>query len=188
MLVFRTCGGTTHLFANYGYYHPMSVSLSELFEALHQPEIELRDSIVEQLRNDRPADLILELMRVLIHGTSHERCDAAEALCRIDSEAYLAEVAKMTSNPEPQIRWFTCGLLYDWGTSVFSDSMTELLITDSDAGVRIVAADCLGRFGTVDALTALIQARDNDPGQDSIGYTVQDSATRAIQAIRARTS
>jgi HEAT repeat protein len=114
------------------------------------------------------------------------RCDAAEALLRIDPSQAVDMVLPLLGDSDMTVRWYTCGLLHDFGDSRAIPSVVKLLRTDPEGRVRHVAAFALGAIGNSTALPALKEAVDSDDGADHEGRPVREMAEEAMEEIMKR--
>jgi len=157
--------------------------IETLFSSLHEADLNRRDSLIEQLRVAQTTAIIDELQELLHKGTTSDKCDASEVLCRVDPQKYLNTVTSLLNDNDADIRWHACGLIYDWGDHSYSDLMIRILRSDVDPGVRVLAADCLGRFGGGTAVQGLREASEIDMGIDLLGRSVRAAAQQAVMVI-----
>ncbi len=136
---------------------------------------------------DRGA-VVEELGRLLESPDPELRCDAAEALLRIDAHQTIELVLPLLADPTSTTRWHTCGLLHDFGDRRAIAMLVQVLLNDPDADVRLAAAYALGEVGDGSVLPTLLHTVQWDDGTDYEGRRVRDGATEAIESIRARES
>jgi HEAT repeat protein len=130
---------------------------------------------------------VVEELGGLLKGRDPDlRCDAAEALLRIDANQTLELVLPLLTDPISSVRWNTCGLLHDFGDQRAIPLLVAVLRNDPEADVRGMAAYALSEIGDPSALEALRQAAQSDDGTDYEGRRVCDAATDAIANILAR--
>jgi HEAT repeat protein len=111
------------------------------------------------------------------------RCDAAEALVRIDPKCALDVILPLLNDPVSSVRWHICGLLHDFGDERASAHLVKVLLEDPEGDVRLLAAAALGNVGNHTVIPALRQAQQFDDGIDYEGRRVRDMAAEAIDSI-----
>jgi HEAT repeat protein len=168
-------------------HEPISTRrVASLLTEFHNFEPGAREKAIATLMAlDRKA-AIRELRRLLKGRDPDLRCDAAEALLRIDANRTIDYVVPLLTDPDSAVRWSTCGLLHDFGDKRAVPLLVQVLRNDSEAEVRLMAAFALSEIGDCSALSALQQASQLDDGADGEGRRVRDIATEAIQSISAR--
>jgi HEAT repeat protein len=114
------------------------------------------------------------------------RCDAAEALVRIEAQTGVDLVIPLLSDFDSSVRWHTCGLLHDFGDERAVKPLIKVLLEDSEGDVRLAAAYALEKIGDATALPALQWAQQYDQGADYEGRLVSEVAAEAIRGILAR--
>jgi HEAT repeat protein len=134
---------------------------------------------------DRAA--VIRELGSLLHGRDAElRCDAAEALLRIDSNRTIDLVLPLLTDSMSTVRWNMCGLLHDFGDQRSIPFLVQVLLNDPEADVRLMAAHALGEIGDRSTLSALRQVAASDDGTDYQGRRVRDAATDAIESVLTR--
>jgi HEAT repeat protein len=160
--------------------------VTSLLAEFHSFEPDSREKAIAALKAlDREA-VIGELVGLLNSRDLELRCDAAEALLRIDSDQTIDLVLPLLADPESTVRWATCGLLHDFGDQRAIPLLVPVLLNDPEADVRLMAASALSEIGDHSALPALRQAAQLDDGEDHEGRRVRDAAAEAIGNISAR--
>jgi len=152
----------------------------------HSFEPGAREKAVLTLKALDRGAVIRELGRLLNRRNLELRCDAAEALLRIDANQTIDRVLPLLTDPISTVRWTTCGLLHDFGDQRAIPLLVQVLLNDREADVRHSAAYALGEIGDRSTLSALRQASQLDDGTDYEGRRVRDMATEAIERILAR--
>jgi HEAT repeat protein len=107
---------------------------------------------------------------------------------RIDPNLGTEAVSPLLADPDADVRWYMCGLLYDFGDQRATPQLIEVLRNDPEGHVRLFAADALGKVGDLSAVPALRHAEQFDVGQDHEGRRVSAAAKEAIEGIRQRHS
>ena len=128
-----------------------------------------------------PAELKPVLMDFLNEDTIC--ADAAHVVMRMIPGSAFDLLVPLLKKPRSGLRWWICGLLMTSGDRRAVTALIEVLQTDEDPGVRLVATNGLGEFRDPAALPALRQAAENDKGEDWEGRTVADAARDAIERI-----
>jgi HEAT repeat protein len=157
-----------------------------LLAEFHRLEPGAREEAVSALRALDRGDVIRELNHLLNCQDPELRCDAAEALLRVDANQTIDLVLPLLADLNSTVRWNTCGLLHDFGDRRAIPSLVSVLLNDPEADVRLMAAHALSEIGDCGALSALRQASQFDDGADYEGRRVRDAATEAIERILAR--
>jgi HEAT repeat protein len=160
--------------------------VSTLLRGLHAADQAVRQDAVSALKAFDRGAVIDSLSRLLTHQDPESRCDAAEALLRIDADRTIDLVLPLLSDISSVVRWHTCGLLHDFGDRRAIPGLVRVLLNDGEPDVRLFAADALGEIGDQSALAALQQASKTDAGEDYEGRRVRDAAAAAIESIAAR--
>jgi HEAT repeat protein len=160
--------------------------VTSLLAEFHSFEPGAREKAVLTLKALDRGAVIHELSGLLNTRNLELRCDAAEALLRIDSNQTIDLVLPLLTDPASTVRWNTCGLLHDFGDKRAIPLLVQVLLNDPEADVRLMAAYALGEIGDGSALSALRQASQLDDGADDEGYRVRDVATEAIESVLAR--
>jgi HEAT repeat protein len=157
-----------------------------LLAEFHSFEPGARENAISTLQAlDREA-VLRELTGFLNSRDPDLRCDAAEALLRIDSDQTINLALPLLSDPISTVRWNTCGLLHDFGDERAIPLLVQVLLNDPEADVRLMAAYALSEIGDQSALSALRQVSQWDDGIDYEGRRVRDAATEAIENVLAR--
>jgi HEAT repeat protein len=168
-------------------YEPVDTQhVTGLLAEFHNFEPGARERAVSALQALDRGAVVRELTKLLDSQNVELRCDAAEALLRIDSNQTIELVLPLVSDPVSTVRWNTCGLLHDFGDRRAVPSLIAVLLNDPEPDVRLVAAQALSEIGDRGALSALRQASQLDEGTDHEGRRVRDAATEAIERILAR--
>jgi HEAT repeat protein len=156
-----------------------------LLAEFHSFEPEAREKVVLTMKAfDHPH--VIDILAALLRSPNSElRCDAAEALLRIDATQTIDIVLPLLNDSDGNVRWNTCGLLHDFGDKRAIASLTRVLLQDSEADVRLMAAWALGEIGDSSALSALRHAAESDNGTDYEGRRVCDAAAESIQDLTA---
>ena len=157
-----------------------------MLSRFHSFEPGARDDAMAALKGlDR--QLVISTLQDLIRNPDPElRCDAAEALLRIDSEKTVDLIIPLLTDSTESVRWNTCGLLHDFGSMRAVPALVRVLLHDPEGSVRGMAAWALGAIGDSAAIPALRQATESDTGTDHEGRRVRDFAVQAIQEIQGR--
>jgi HEAT repeat protein len=123
-------------------------------------------------------------LQELLNGPDPDlRCDAAEALLRIDSEKNLDLIVPLLKDSIESVRWNTCGLLHDFGSSRAVPELIRVLLSDPESAVRGMAAWAIGAIGDESAIPVLRQVANTDNGTDRDGRRVSDFAMQAVDQI-----
>jgi len=166
---------------------PMSTRVVEgLLADLHAPDPTAREQAKAMLQTLDRGAMVEELGRLLGSRDPELRCDAAEALLRIEADQAIEQVLPLLRDPDSTVRWHTCGLLRDFGDPRAIPVLVPVLLTDPEADVRLMAAYVLSEIGDRSALPALRQVAELDDGTDYEGRRVRDAATEAVESITAR--
>jgi HEAT repeat protein len=160
--------------------------ISRLLAALHETDRIARDKALADVKGLDPGVSLGILTRMLKDQDPDLRCDAAEALLRIDAMLAIDLVLPLLRDGDDSVRWYTCGLLHDFGDKRALASLVDLVLSDPHCDVRSTAAYALGAIGDTTVLPALRQVVELDMGADSWGHTVREVATEAISQILAR--
>jgi HEAT repeat protein len=133
------------------------------------------------------------LVVLLSHTDPRIRELAAVATIMTHPEAGQAMILPLLRDAVATTRWYTCGLLYDFGDARAVPELVERLRTDSDAGVRVIAADAIGNIASrvevpATVIPALEEAIQRDHAMTPLGFTPSGSAREALAVIRARLS
>jgi HEAT repeat protein len=160
--------------------------VATLLGGLHCVDRGERNEAVRALKAlDREA--VLRVLGTMLKNPDLElRCDAAEALLRIDSKQTLNLILPLLTDSNRIVRREVCGLLHDFGDKRALPSLVKLLLTDPEGDVRHIAAYALGEIGDSSVLPALRQAVELDDGADHEGRPIRDMAAEAIDEILAR--
>jgi bilin biosynthesis protein len=126
------------------------------------------------------------LATLLEHPDLNLRCDAAEALFRIEPVRASDIVLPLLNDPSRIVRGHVCGLLQDFGDNRRTPELVATLERDPDGKVRCAAAWALGEIGDTRALPSLREAARLDEGTDGDGRTVRAAAVEAIERIMSR--
>jgi len=157
-----------------------------LLAGLHCYERWERDQTISALKT-MDDQTVIEILTDLIHGPDADlRCDAAEALLRIERQDAIDVVLVLLNDPDSSVRWTVCGLLHDFGNSRTIPAITNLLLNDPEGDIRHIAAYALCEVGDATALAALRLAVQSDDGTDHDGRPTREMAEEAIQAVLAR--
>jgi hypothetical protein len=168
-------------------YDPIGTRrITSLLAEFHSLEPGARDKAVLALKALDRGAAIREFGRLLNGQDLELRCDAAEALLRIDADQTIDLVLPLLTDPISTVRWSTCGLLHDFGDKRAIPLLVQVLLNDPEADVRLIAAYALGEIGDRSALPALRQASQLDDGTDYEGRRVRDMASEAIESLLAR--
>jgi HEAT repeat protein len=167
---------------------PENQEVLALLRSFHSFEAGQREHAISVLQSLDKESTVKILLAQLKNSDPDLRCDAAEALMRIDSKQGTEAILPLLSDPDPVVRWAACGLLFDFGDERASPNLVRVLMEDLEADVRFFAADALGNVGDLSALSALRRAARVDAGQDREGRRVSDAAREAIQSIQKRHS
>ena len=160
--------------------------VTSLLAEFHSFEPGAREKAVLTLKALDRGAVIRELGRLLNSRNLELRCDAAEALLRIDSNQTIDLVLPLLADPISTVRWSTCGLLHDFGDQRAIPFLVQVLVNDPEGDVRLMAARALSEIGDRGALPALRQASQLDAGTDYEGRRIRDAATQAIESILSR--
>jgi HEAT repeat protein len=164
----------------------ISRGVATLLAELHAVDPAARENAVSTLQALDRGAVVDELSRLLGSPDPESRCDAAEALLRIDAHRTIELVLPLVADASGVVRWHTCGLLHDFGDQRAIPWLVRVLSDDPEADVRLIAAHALEEIGDHRALAALRQASQSDDGEDYEGRRVRDKAAEAIQKILAR--
>jgi HEAT repeat protein len=102
-------------------------------------------------------------------------------------------IVPLLQDSDATIRWYVCGLLYDFGDARAVPALVARLKLDSEATVRVIAADAIGRIAERVAvpesvIPALESVVIHDHVMTTTGFTPSDSARDALAAVRLRDS
>jgi len=153
---------------------------------LHSVDSDVRNGVISALTRIDRATAITALTKLINCQETELRCDAAEALIRLDRNAGVDLLCPLLLDADSLVRWGVCGLLHDFGDKRAVSWLTRALSDDSEADVRLLAATALGRIGTHEDLPNLRKAAERDLGADYDGHRVRDAAAEAIVQILAR--
>lgn len=160
--------------------------LVNLLTNFHSVERAERDLAITKLKAiDRESSI--RLLTEMLHGTDSElKCDAAEALLRIDPDQTMEFVLPLLADADSNVRWNTCGLLHDFGDRRATSGLVTVLEGDPETDVRYIAACALGRVGDRSVIPVLRKAQVHDDGEDREGRRVRIAAGEAIEEIMSR--
>lgn len=133
--------------------------------------------------NESEKNILLEL---LIDPSGKTRCDAAHALCILDSQKYLLLITPLLNDPLDDVRWFISGLLHDYGDTRAIGPLVQTVFHDPDGDVRHSACFALGEIGDENIILILQQVMESNQGTDNQGWPISDTAARAIRQIQDR--
>jgi len=153
-----------------------------LLSRLHNGKEE-RESAIAELQSGNQASVTQILSGLLSDENSDLRCDAAEALMRLNARATLMLVLPLLKDRVVGVRWHTCGLLFQFGDSRATPHLVSVVNSDRDERVRFFAVDALARIGDETALPALRNSEANDDGVDGEGRPIRIAASEAIEEI-----
>jgi HEAT repeat protein len=127
----------------------------------------------------------VEMLEALLRDASPQvRCNAAEALIRVEGEQGIPKLLFLLEDSEPLVRWFVSGILYSWGNASFLERFMDSALHDEDANVRSVAILGLGKFGTLETIPLLEEIRTKDTGVDDYDWKLSDVALYEIASLR----
>ncbi len=158
----------------------------EILSRFHSFEPGARENALAALKR-LDLQYVMSVLGELVRNPDPDlRCDAAEALLRIDSAKALDLVIPLLTDSIESVRWNVCGLLHDFANWQAVPPLVRVLLHDPAGCVRMMAAWALGGIGDTLAIPALQEAVDSDPGTDHEGRSVRDTAMQAIQDIEGR--
>jgi HEAT repeat protein len=116
---------------------------------------------------------------------------AAAAAIMTDHDTGQAMILPLLRDADKNVRYYVCGLLYDFGDARAVPALIDRLRTDSVASVRVFAADAIGRIAGREpvpeiAVAALEEAAETDHEITPLGFTPSQSARDALSVIRSR--
>lgn len=160
--------------------------LESYLEKLHAFDVDELYAAMDELRSLPKGQVIEGLTELLVDVDGNIRCDAAEALVRVDSLTGVDLIVPLLGDRSPGVRRHICGLLHDFGDQRAVEPLTKVLLNDEDSSVRFFAAYALEGVGDHRALDALHWVEQHDKGTNREGYPVSRMAAEAIESILAR--
>ncbi len=142
-----------------------------------------RNAAVAEMRAAGAGRLFPLLLPMLDDPDAEVRCAACQAVLWVDPAAGLGPVLRTLGDPDPVVRWNTCGLLHGLADERALPPLVERLRTDPDPQVRGMAAHALGGIRSPRAIPALVEALDGDHAVDQLGYMPSESAAHALDDI-----
>jgi HEAT repeat protein len=167
---------------------PKDKEVLALLRSFQTFEMGKKEHAISSLQSMDRASTIKSLLRLLGHADPEIRSDAAEALMRIDAKQGTTAVLQLLSDTNPDVRWYTCGVLYDFGDERATPRLVKVLLEDPEGYVRLIAAHALGNVGDLSAVPSLSHAAQFDTGKDYEGRRVSEAAKEAIESIEKRHS
>jgi HEAT repeat protein len=129
------------------------------------------------------ADVLFPLLTPMLTGDEESRCQACEAILRIDAERGLALVLPLLRDADLGVRWFACECIAGLGGARAVPSLRAVLQTDEDAQVRGTAARGLGWQGGPEVIPMLLQVMATDHEIDEHGHSPSHCAAMALDDI-----
>src|SRR5947209_6997885 len=126
---------------------PEDQEILNLLRSFHSFKQGEKEHAVATLQSLEREPTFKSLMALLEDAEVEVRCDAAEALMWIDPRQGTEAVFPLLSDSDATVRWFACGLLYDFGDERATPRLVEVLRNDPDGDVRLIAAHALGKLG-----------------------------------------
>lgn len=148
-----------------------------------------RDQAIEELRalETKVGETLALLMADLDPQT---RQLAATAAIMIDADRGQTMILPLLLDDDPDVRYHTCGLLYDFGNSAAVPSLVQRLQTDREVSVRVFAADALGQISSrgvvipLFAVAGLEETAEQDHEYSPLGFSPSGQARAALAEIR----
>src|SRR5262249_41740578 len=129
------------------------------------------------------ADMLFPLLTPMLTADEESRCQACEAILRIDAERGLELVLPLLRDPHLGVRWFVCDCVAGLGGPRAIPALLTVLRSDEDAQVRGTAARGLGWQGGPEVIPALLDAMANDHQIDMPGHSPSHFASMALSDI-----
>ena len=142
---------------------------------------------IHLLRQYEVTEIVEAMSAILVFAEAEMRLTAMEALPYIvPLEAMVDLLVPCLSDARSSIRWSICKLFGQYPDPRATLSMIEVLQSDENPHVRVVAADALCEIGDARALPALLHAAEHDREKNYEGRTVAQAASEAIASIKER--
>jgi HEAT repeat protein len=129
------------------------------------------------------ADVLFPLLTPMLTGDEESRCQACEAILRIDAERGLELVLPLLRDPDLGVRWFACECAAGLGGARAVPALRTVLQSDEDAQVRGTAARGLGRQGDPEVFPILLEVMASDHEIDIHGHSPSHCAAMALDDI-----
>ena len=151
-------------------------------------DTELSESDISLL-NSFPAEEVVLALRVLfdkIHDdvVKSRSFHAILSIQKFDKVKFLIDIFE-ESSIDWQIAY--CRALAQFHDSRAITKLCRVLLENTNADTRYVAAESLSEIGDSTATAALEYAQENDTGEDYEGFLVADMARQALLKIKNRT-
>ena len=132
----------------------------------------------EKSRSEAERHFLL-LVPMLAGPDPEVRCGASEAILRLDPGRGVDQVLPLLNDTDTTVRWYTSGLLHDFGDGRAVDSLIARMQEDPDPQVRGTAAYALGGIDCPKAIPALIATLRADHEWDELGHSPSSCAAGA---------
>ena len=162
--------------------------VTRLLKKMRAYESEISETAYQRLTEIDREEVIEVLTQLLDSPNSNLRCQAAETLVKLSPERGPGIILPYIESADSTFRWVICGLLSSYGTKEAVVPLINVLQSDPEADIRMLAAFALGRISDKRAVPALQRAQQHDKGTDYEGRRVADVAADAIDAILARSA
>lgn len=129
------------------------------------------------------ADALFPLLTPMLTGDERSRCQACEAILRIDAERGLELVLPLLRDPDLGVRWFACECVAGLGGPRAVPTLRTVLQSDEDAQVRGTAARGLGWLGGPEVIPILLDVMASDHEIDMHGHPPSHCAAMALDDI-----
>ena len=161
---------------------------NDLYLLLLSDSVGLVNKAIEELRLLPVTEAIAIFERLSNEKESNFRCRAVHRLSLISPKQAEVMALRLLSDSDAAVRWTSCETLWKLGSKKAVSKIGELLVTDPNELVRSFAAFSLGELGDETVIPLLNQAMQNDTGVDHEGVAIRETAKKAIQSIRLRTT
>jgi hypothetical protein len=129
------------------------------------------------------ADVLFPLLTPMLTRDEESRCNACEAILRVDAERGLELVLPLLRDPDLGVRWFACECVAGLGGARAVPALHTVLQSDADAQVRGTAARGLGWQGGPEVIPVLLEVMASDHEIDIHGHSPSHCASMALDDI-----
>ena len=129
------------------------------------------------------SDALFRVLTPMLSGDDNSRCEACEAILRVDAERGLDLVLPLLRDPDLGVRWFVCDCIAGLGGARAVPALLTVLKSDGDPQVRGTAARGLGWQGGPECIPPLLETMASDHEIDMHGHSPSHCALMALDDI-----